>query len=117
MMSSSAGIESNLPLTEVAFFILLSLAPGARHGYAVMKDVSELSGGRVLLSTGTLYGALKRMLESGWIERQDDELISGRERKTYSLTAAGRALLQAEVLRLNRLVAAARLRPLNGEPG
>jgi len=111
-MTSAADIESNLPLTEVAFFILLSLAPGARHGYAMMKDVQELSGGRVQLSTGTLYGALKRMLESGWIERKDEELISGRERKTYTLTAAGRALLSAETQRLNRLVAAARLRPL-----
>jgi DNA-binding PadR family transcriptional regulator len=111
-MSSAADVESNLPLTEIAFFILISLAPGARHGYAIMKDVQELSDGRVLLSTGTLYGALKRMLESGWIELKDEELVSGRERKTYGLTALGRALFSAEVKRLDRLVAAARIRPL-----
>ena len=64
--------ESFLPLSEAVFFILLSLAPGPRHGYAILKEVATLSQERVNLSTGTLYGALKRMLEQNWIERVDD---------------------------------------------
>ena len=52
-------ISANLPLTEATYFILLSLALGPRHGYLIMKDVRSLSRGRVTLSTGTLYGALK----------------------------------------------------------
>jgi DNA-binding PadR family transcriptional regulator len=115
-VKSDPQVESFLPLTEVVFMILLSLAPGARHGYAIMKDVQSLSDGRVVLSTGTLYGALKRMLESGWIARSGEgESAAGRERKTYALTGLGAALLKAEVQRLDRLLAAARQRPLNGE--
>ena len=104
--------QSNLPLTEVTYFILLSLAPGPRHGYAIMKDVRFLSQGRVVLSTGTLYGALKRLLEQGWILRSDDPLPSdgGRQRKAYRLTELGRRVLEAEVRRLDNLVSAAQLR-------
>lgn len=58
-----------LPLTETTFFILLSLSPKPKHGYAMMKDVESLSEGRIRLSTGTLYGAIKRLLEKGWIKR------------------------------------------------
>ena len=104
--------QSSLPLTEVTYFILLSLAPGPRHGYAIMKDVRFLSKGRVVLSTGTLYGALKRLLEQGWILRSDDPLASdsGRQRKAYRLTELGRRVLEAEVRRLDNLVTAAQLR-------
>ncbi len=116
-MRTAEEIEANLPLSEAAFFILLSLASDARHGYAMMKDVQELSGGRVTLSTGTLYGALKRMLELGWIARSEEAAGGGRERKAYRLTELGRALLRAEVNRLDRLVAAARRRAVNGEQG
>ncbi len=121
-MLEPAEIENNLPLTEVSYFILLSLAPGPQHGYAIMKEVRLLSQGRVSLSTGTLYGALKRMLEQGWIVRADELETSepavqdGRERKFYRLTGSGRHLLQAEVQRLEGLVAAAHLRA-SGEAG
>ncbi len=103
-------IESQLPLSEVSFYILLSLAGEPRHGYAIMKDVASLSGRRIDLSAGTLYGALKRMLEQGWIERLElpDELDeSGRPRKVYRLSAVGQAVLSAETERLRALVAAA----------
>jgi DNA-binding PadR family transcriptional regulator len=105
-------IRSFLPLTEVSFYILLSLAPEPRHGYAIMKDVQSLSEGRISLSAGTLYGALKRLLEGGWIERFDDGQIdeTGRPRKSYQLTALGRAILTAETERLRGLVRAAALR-------
>lgn len=106
--------DTQLPLTEPTFFILLSLAPGQNHGYGIMKDVEALSGGRVTLSTGTLYGALKRLLDQDWIERVDEggpeRAEPGRPRKAYRLTRLGRRNLEAEVARLERLVSAARER-------
>ena len=97
---------SRLPLREPTFFILLSLSPEPRHGYAIMKAVENLSEGRVQLSTGTLYGALKRLLEDGWIRRVEDPVpdSSDRERKFYSLTNQGRRILKAEIERLRNLV-------------
>ncbi len=115
----SPQIESQLPLSEVSFYILLSLAGEPRHGYAIMKDVASLSGGRIDLSAGTLYGALKRMLEQGWIERLElagelDE--SGRPRKVYRLSALGQGVLSAETERLRALVAAAARRSPGAQP-
>jgi DNA-binding PadR family transcriptional regulator len=102
------------PLSEATFFILLSLSPGPRHGYAIMKDVQGLSEGRVVLSTGTLYGALKRLLDQGWVKRVDDPAPDEvqRERKAYALMDRGRRVLEAEIARLNKLVAAGRRRAL-----
>jgi DNA-binding PadR family transcriptional regulator len=107
-------IQSLLPLTEVTYFILISLAPAPRHGYAIMKDVRHLSKERVKLSTGTLYGAIKRLLELGWISRDDDPTYqnNGRVRKAYQLTSLGRRVLEAEIGRLDNLVAAAQGRAL-----
>jgi len=104
--------QSFLPLTEVSFCILLSIAPEPRHGYAIMKDVQSLSEGRINFSAGTLYGALKRLLESGWIERFDNGDLdeTGRPRKSYQLTGVGRAILAAEPERLRGLVRAAAVR-------
>ena len=102
--------SENLPLSEAVFFILLSLLPGAKHGYAIMKDVDALSNARVSLSTGTLYGALKRLLEVGWVQRVDDNDESGRERKSYILTQLGRGILEAETARMQNLVVVAQKR-------
>jgi DNA-binding PadR family transcriptional regulator len=104
--------QDHLPLTEATLYILLSLTSEPKHGYAIMKDVEDLSAGRVLLSTGTLYGALKRLLEQGWIDRVEDPEPDGtdRVRKHYALTLSGRQVLDAEVARLQALVVAARLR-------
>ncbi len=103
--------ENHLPLTEASYFILLSLAQGPAHGYAILKSVQDLSEGRITLSAGTLYGALKRLLEDGWIERlESDEPTGGRERKLYRLSGLGSSILAAETRRLQALVrAAARL--------
>ncbi len=99
-------MNENLPLSEAVFFILLSLLPGPKHGYAIMKDVETLSEARVCLSTGTLYGALKRLLEDGWIERMDDDgEQTARQRKAYALTRLGKSVLEAEATRMKNLVA------------
>ena len=109
-------IQSQLPLTETTLLILLSLVPQPRHGYAIMKEVEALSHGRVQLSTGTLYGAIKRMLEQGWIERYDETVVddergqSRRERKAYRLTDLGQRILEAETARLQSLIAVSQQR-------
>src|ERR1700733_5496441 len=89
-------------LTEPVFLILVSLAEEARHGYAILKDVETLSNRRIRMSTGTLYGALRRMLEDGWIEHfQEPDAPRGRQ--AYRLTALGRKVLNAEVDRVKLL--------------
>src|SRR5271157_1215140 len=87
------------PLTEPVLLILSSLAAAPRHGYALMKDIETLSDGRVRMSTGTLYGALRRLLEDGWIERfaQEDQ---SRDKQAYRLTLAGRTQLDLELDRM-----------------
>lgn len=113
----SNPIHDELPLTESTFFILLALARGPRHGYAILKDVSDLSEGRVNLSTGTLYGALDRLRTQGWIERMDadEEEETGRKRKDYFLNHKGRVILLAEMERMNTVLAAARHRLAGGD--
>lgn len=98
------------PLSEPVLLILLSLAPEPRHGYAILKDVEEISNGRVRLSTGTLYGALRRLLDEHWIERFR-ETEAPRDRQAYRLTSAGMKIVQAEIARMKLLtrVATARL--------
>jgi DNA-binding PadR family transcriptional regulator len=97
------------PLTEPVLLVLLSLAEQPRHGYSILKDVEQMSSGRVALSTGTLYGALQRLLRQGWIERfEEDE--SPRDRRAYRLTSRGRRNLQLEVDRMRHLSKLASLR-------
>ena len=99
-------VQEYLPLTETSFFIILSLATAPKHGYAIMKEVEAMSEKRVVLATGTLYSALRRMLEDGWIERVTDNnsAADNRERKLYQLTRHGRRILEAEIRRLRKLV-------------
>ena len=109
-----ANYLSHLPLTETTFYILLSLAPGRKHGYAILKDVQALSKGDVHLSTSTLYTALSRLLDRGIIERIPDDPENsagpGLPRKAYVLSDLGRRVLNAATNRMQALVAAARLR-------
>lgn len=102
-------VLASKPLTEPVLLILLSLADKPRHGYSLMKDIEALSNGRVRLSTGTLYGALRRLLEDSWIQRfeQDD---TSREKQAYKLTPAGRKQLHAELERMKQLTRAATAR-------
>src|SRR5579871_4706190 len=99
------------PLTEPVLLILTSLAAHPRHGYALIKDIESLSGGRVKMSTGTLFGALRRLLEDGWIERFEQEDVA-RQKQAYRLTSSGRGHLQMELDRMKHLTRAgfARLR-------
>lgn len=98
-----------LPLTEPVLLILLSLAEEPRHGYSILKDVEQMSEGRVCLSTGTLYGALRRLLEEDWIQRVEQKDTS-RGKQAYRLTARGRRNLQFEVDRMKQLTRLANLR-------
>jgi len=102
-------IMERLPLTEPVMLILLSLAGQPQHGYSILKDVETMSDGRVVLSTGTLYGALRRLLDDRWIERYDEK-ESSRGRQAYRLTSQGRRSLQAEVSRMKQLTRLAGLR-------
>jgi DNA-binding PadR family transcriptional regulator len=97
------------PLSEPVFLVLLSLAEQPRHGYSILKDVESISAGRVQLSTGTLYGALQRLLDQGWIERiEEDEAPC--DRRTYRLTARGKRNMQMEIERMRHLTKLAGLR-------
>ncbi|MEO8681032.1 MAG: helix-turn-helix transcriptional regulator [Vicinamibacterales bacterium] len=107
--------ESFLPLTPVAFEILLALADGERHGYGILQEVEARSGGAVALHAGSLYRALARLLESDLIEelRESPDKSSGDERRRYyRLTTRGIAVARAEVGRLDGQLAAARSRRL-----
>jgi len=106
---SHEAIMEQLPLTEPVLLILLSLAGEPRHGYSILKDVERMSDGRVLLSTGTLYGALRRLLDGDWIERFEERETS-RGRQAYRLTAHGRRNLQSEITRMKHLTRLASLR-------
>jgi DNA-binding PadR family transcriptional regulator len=96
-------------LSEPVLLVLLSLAEQPRHGYSILKDIESMSDGRVLLSTGTLYGALQRLLDQGWIERVQEE-NTPRDRRTYRLTSRGRRNLQMEIERMRHLNKLASLR-------
>ena len=107
---SRSSPDAHLPLTPATFHILLSLSDGERHGYAIMAEVADRTRGTVRLGPGTLYTALKRLVDSGIVleagERRgpdDDE-----RRRYYRLTPLGRAVARAEARRLEEMVRLAR---------
>jgi len=105
-----------LPLTPSMFHVLVALADGDRHGYAIMKEVEERTAGEVALSAGTLYGLVKKLLHDGLIaEPRRPRLGEEERRRTYRLTAAGRAVAVAEAERLDRTLAFARAKRLIGQ--
>jgi DNA-binding PadR family transcriptional regulator len=104
-------VESFLPLTPAVFHILLTLADGEAHGYAMMQEVTRRSGGTERLGPGTLYGAISRLLEDGIIEESEarpDPDMDDTRRRYYRLTKLGGLVLAAETERLSDLVKAAR---------
>jgi DNA-binding PadR family transcriptional regulator len=97
-----------MPLTPATFHILLALAQGDRHGYAIMQDVAAQTDQEVQLGPGTLYGSLKRMVEQGWIEELEEREDGDERRRYYRLTRSGRAAVAGEAQRLAAAVQQAR---------
>ena len=97
-----------LPLTPAALQVLLALADGPKHGYAILKDVEARSGGDIRLSTGTLYGLIKRFLDDELIVELAPAAHDDERRRPYRLTPFGRDVAGAEAERLEKLVAEAR---------
>jgi DNA-binding PadR family transcriptional regulator len=114
-MADARDPQPFLPLTPALFHVLLSLAGGDKHGYAIMKDVSGLTEGTVTLSAGTLYGILRRLVGDGMVvetgERPAPELDDER-RRYYRLTEFGRKVARAEAQRLESVLALARAKRL-----
>jgi DNA-binding PadR family transcriptional regulator len=120
MVVAGDEVERFLPLPASVMHIVVALADGEKHGYAIMRDVAELSGGAVRMGSGTLYGSIKRMLDQGLIEEADerpDPALDDQRRRYYRLTALGHRVGAAENRRLSSLVDAARLRQLGLNPG
>lgn len=112
----SREVEGFLPLAAAPFHLLVALTAGDRHGYGLMQDVEELSGGRVKMGPGTMYGTLKRMCNDGLVEessRRPDRDLDDQRRRYYRLTPLGAQVCAAEADRLAALARAARrnLRP------
>lgn len=99
--------KDSMPLTPAIFYILLSLAMKERHGYDIMKQVREDSNGKIQLGPGTLYGAIKRMLDEKLIRELDSK---DARRRYYQLTEKGRAIMHTEIERYNDAVELARKR-------
>jgi DNA-binding PadR family transcriptional regulator len=108
-MADRDPLES-LPLTPALFHVLLALADGEKHGYAVLKEIEQRTSGQVVLSTGTLYGIIKRLLADGMI--RESAAGSDERRTAYRLTAFGRKVALAEAERLRDLVTAAQAKKL-----
>jgi DNA-binding PadR family transcriptional regulator len=111
--------EPFLPLTPAAFQILVALADGEKHGYAIIKDVGRRSGGKVRLSAGTLYPIIKRFVEEGFIVESDerpDPSLDDERRRYYGLSDRGRTLALAETNRMQATVEQARAKLLARKP-
>ena len=93
----------NIPLTEALFYILLSLRK-PNHGYGIIREVEELTKGRVVLGAGTLYGAIQTMMEKGWIRIYSEE-TDARKKKLYIITDVGVGVFREEKMRLEELLA------------
>jgi len=107
--------SSTPPLTPAVFHILLALSSGERHGYGIMKQVEADSQGKVTMGPGTLYGSLKRMLDSGLVRESDkrvDPEMADQRRIYYQITGMGAEALAAELERYQRIVTIAQQRKL-----
>ncbi|MFJ3877773.1 PadR family transcriptional regulator [Streptomyces sp. NPDC090077] len=89
-------------LREPTLLILTAIADAPRHGYAIAQEVEKISEGRTKMRTGTLYGALERLLEQQLIAVHDEEVVDGRRRRSYALAPHGREVLAAEAARIAR---------------
>ena len=111
MPETTSSPKPSPSLTLAAFHIMLVLASGENHGYAIMREVAENTQGKMRLGPGSLYGTIKRMLEDGWIEESDerpDPEMDDELRRYYRLTGVGQKFVKAEAERLEQLVKVAR---------
>ncbi len=116
MTTSNRTPSDLLPLPASQLHILLALATGENHGYAIMKEIEAFTGGAVTMGPGTLYGAIKQMLKAGLIEESSerpDPDLDDQRRRYYRLTDLGGSALDAEVVRLEQLARTARTRQAN----
>ena len=119
MTHDRAEVEALLPLPPATFHILVALADQDRHGYAIIQDVEERTGGSLRLSAGTLYRSIARMVEQGLIREvqvRPRALFDDARRRYYRVTPFGLAVARAEMRRLTELVRLARARGLTPEP-
>ena len=100
-------MDKNVPLTEALFYILLAVRK-PNYGYGIIQDVREMTGGRLILGPGTLYGAINSMMSKRWIKLYSEDKES-RKKKEYQITDTGRDIFEAEVKRLKELVENAKL--------
>jgi len=113
MPQTDSDVDAYLPLTPPVFHVLIALADGEKHGYAILKEVEERTTGRVMLSTGTLYAIIKRLLNDGLIEEIDERPDQDDERRRYyALTGFGRKVAAAEAQRMAEMLEAARTKKL-----
>ena len=98
-MGKKRTVESYLPLTPALFHVLLALADGEKHGYVISKEIARRTNNEVKLSTGTLYGIIKRLLDDSMIEEsaeRPDFSLDDQRRRYYRLTKLGKAVAEAE---------------------
>jgi DNA-binding PadR family transcriptional regulator len=105
------AVDEVLPLSAASFHILLALADGERHGYALIKDIEEETGGAIRLGTGTLYRIVRQLLDDGWIA-ESPRVDPDPRRRFYRLTPRGREVAKAEARRLAGVVSLAQRRHL-----
>jgi DNA-binding PadR family transcriptional regulator len=118
MSTRSLDPEKMLPLTPAVFHILLALADGERHGYAIMREVAASTDNQIQMGPGTLYGTIKRMIAADLIEESDerpDPAMDDERRRYYRLTGFGRRVAAAEAERLSQLVRLAQAKQLVGQ--
>lgn len=95
-------MDNNTPMTEAIYYILLAVRH-PNHGYGIIQEVSEITGGRVVLGPGTLYGAINSLLKKGWLTLYSEDTAS-RKKKEYLITETGKAQFEAELRRLRELL-------------
>lgn len=116
MVSRTANLSDDqrklMPLTPAVFFILFALADGEKHGYAIMQQVRVLSDGKARMGPGTLYTTIQRLLELLLIEETTTDEDRDERRRYYRLTRAGKAILQAEIGRMDAVLRIAQQKKL-----
>jgi DNA-binding PadR family transcriptional regulator len=112
--------EALLPLTPAVLHIMLALVDSERHGYGIMQEIAQRTGGTVHMGPGTLYGSIKRMMADGLVEESSerpDPALDDERRRYYRLTAFGQRVIRAEVRRLEQIVRQAQLKNVSSAPG